>query len=107
MSTYYLCINDDTRLNKTKDGWDCPTCGCHTIAPEEDGMSANYEETLPDEIAIKWHIEDVQGMEGYEDLKDDEARQVLYLAQRNHDATIGINWDVLEIWADQVREGRK
>lgn len=35
---YYLCINDDTRLNKLDNGWQCPACGCFTTAPEEDGM---------------------------------------------------------------------
>lgn len=59
---------------------------------------------LPDKIAITWCIEDVK--EIAEDLTDDECREVLQLAENKHDATIGINWDVLEEWASEVRESR-
>lgn len=69
--------------------------------------AAGVPESFPEEIQISWHIEDVKGMEGYEDLTDEEARKVLYLADRNHDANEGINWEVLQIWADQVKEERK
>lgn len=57
------------------------------------------------EINSSWHIEDVKSMEGYEDMSDEECRQVLSLAKNNHDATVGINWDVLQVWADEVRSG--
>lgn len=52
---------------------------------------------LPDEISISWHIDDVKQQaetDGYT-LTDDEAREVLQMAYYDHDATIGINWDVL------------
>ena len=55
-----------------------------------------------DEIAISWHIDDVKSIA--EDLTDEQCRRVLQLAKDNHDATIGINWDTLEYWADYVRE---
>lgn len=61
-------------------------------------------EKLPDEIKISWHIDDVKSIA--EDLTDQECREVLNLAKHNHDATIGINWDVLEVWADEVRSQR-
>ena len=32
--------------------------------------------------------------------------EVLKLAKRYHDANVGINWDVLEHWADSVRDAR-
>lgn len=60
-------------------------------------------ETRPDEIAIYWHIDDVQ--EVAPDLTDDQAREVLRRAKHYHDATIGINWDVLACHADDVRTG--
>ena len=63
------------------------------------------QEQLPNEITITWCIEDVESIS--EDLTDDECREVLRLAKKNHDATIGINWDVLETWADQVRSDRE
>lgn len=55
-----------------------------------------------DSITITWSIEDVKSIVG--DFTDDQCREVLRLAKRNHDANIGINWDVLEMWADHVRE---
>lgn len=59
---------------------------------------------LPDEISISWHIDDVKSIA--KDLTDDECRQVLQLAKDGHDATLGINWDVLEVIAENVREER-
>jgi hypothetical protein len=37
----YECINEkcqNEKLEKTPSGWYCPSCSCHTVAPEEDGM---------------------------------------------------------------------
>ena len=72
----------------------------------EMGKYLSEPENNKDEISIKWCVEDVKGMEGYEDLTDEEARQVLQFAQSEHDAEVGINWEVLEYWADKVREAR-
>lgn len=62
-------------------------------------------------IASVWYIEDVKSLQEDEDefteeerITDDEARQVLKLADSEHDATVGINWDVLRAWLDYVRE---
>lgn len=51
---------------------------------------------LPDEINISWHFTDVQEQD--DTLTNDEARQILQLMKRNHDATIGINRDVIDEW---------
>ena len=51
---------------------------------------------LPDEINISWHFTDVQEQD--DTLTNDEARQILQLMQRNHDANIGINRDVIDEW---------
>jgi hypothetical protein len=52
----------------------------------------------PDTIAISWHIEDVREVRA--GLTDEQARKVSQALKRNHDATIGINWEVLETTAD-------
>lgn len=67
---------------------------------------ASYNEA--DEINIKWHIEDVLGLDVAEEnnLTKEEARRVLYLAGEEHDANEGINWDVLEIWIKHVIDER-
>ena len=48
-------------------------------------------------ISIRWHIDDVK--EVRPDLTDEQAREVLQQSRRQHDANIGINWEVLTIWA--------
>ncbi len=53
-----------------------------------------------DEIAIVWHIDDVKEIRP--DLTDEQAREVLQQAERRHDASVGINWDVLAIHADDL-----
>ena len=52
-------------------------------------------------ISIDWYIEDVQSID--ETLTDKQAEQVLDLVKYNHDATIGVNWDVIRIYIDMVR----
>ena len=59
------------------------------------GMQDNLQ---GDWISIRWHIDDILSMRP--DLTDDQARQVLSYLKRGHDANIGINWDVIEIVAD-------
>ena len=47
-----------------------------------------------DAIAIKWHIDDIKSRDN--SLTDDECRNVLVSLKSDHDATIGINWDVID-----------
>ena len=54
--------------------------------------------TSPDWLASWWSIEDVQYQRP--DLDDDQAREVLRLVDRRHDANIGINWDFIRDIAD-------
>jgi hypothetical protein len=55
---------------------------------------------LADEIAISWHIDDVREIRP--DLTDEQCREVLQQAERRHDASVGINWDVLAIHAEDL-----
>jgi hypothetical protein len=50
------------------------------------------------EIAIIWCVEDVQEIRP--DLNQDECWAVLEETSHHHDATIGINWEVLKCHAD-------
>ena len=63
-----------------------------------------------DMIASYWTIDDVKSLQDDEDkfteeerITDEEARQVLKAADHYHDATIGINWDVLREHLNMVR----
>ena len=67
----------------------------------------------PDWMASWWHISDVMDSfnseEDHEELNltDDEAREVLRLADKYHDCEQGINWEVLYSWAEDVINARK
>jgi len=52
------------------------------------------------QIAIIWDIDDVLSLRP--DLDDNEAIQVLSAVDDKHDANIGINWDVIQFWADEL-----
>ena len=52
------------------------------------------------QIEITWDIDDVQYVRP--DLTDEQAGEVLRSVKHHHDATVGVNWDVLEIHADQL-----
>ena len=49
---------------------------------------------MENQISINWHVDDVLSVD--DTLTEAEARQVLYLLKHNHNAAIGINWDVIE-----------
>jgi hypothetical protein len=52
------------------------------------------------QIAVIWSIEDEQ--EVRPDLSEDQCWDVLKSAKHDHDATLGINWDVLECHAQML-----
>jgi hypothetical protein len=54
----------------------------------------------PDYITIQWHIADV--CEVRPDLTDKQCREVLRHSKDCHDATIGINWEVIRTVADDL-----
>ena len=49
-------------------------------------------------IAVSWGIPDVQCIRP--DLDDEQAWEVLCQMDKQHDATLGINWEVLDVLAD-------
>jgi hypothetical protein len=69
-----------------------------TPAPAEIDVHALLAERR--QIAAIWSIEDVKMVAP--NLTDDQCWEVLLQAERRHDATIGINWDVLISHADRM-----
>jgi hypothetical protein len=57
-------------------------------------------QTVERYIDDRWYTSDVQ--EVRPDLSDDQAWAVLQEIKRTHDATIGINWDVINCTADNL-----
>ena len=55
-------------------------------------------------ISITWCTEDVlnQAEERGINLTEEQADKILDLMDKKHDCTIGINWDVIDVWIDYV-----
>lgn len=51
-------------------------------------------------ISIAWGTDDVQ--EVRPDLSEEQAYEVLIMAEKEHDANYGICWDTLRSWADYL-----
>ena len=64
-------------------------------------------------MAEWWHISDVHSCaNGWDDdeadeITDSEARDVLRLVNKYHDCEIGINWDLIDSYIDEVKAQRK
>lgn len=58
-------------------------------------------------ICIEWCIDDVLMMAKNKgiNITRKQASEVLELALRRHDASIGVNWDVLSAHLDEVLNG--
>jgi len=51
-----------------------------------------------------WHIADIHGVckdKDLPELTDEQAKEVLGWVGSKHDASIGINWEVLEYWIEE------
>jgi hypothetical protein len=66
----------------------------YSITNEKNGDRASKK------INIEWHIDDV--LEIRPDLDDRKAMNVLFMVERKHDATVGVNWEVLDFWATEL-----
>ena len=53
-------------------------------------------------ISIIWCSEDVLAVDP--SLKPKQVREVLRLMKHRHDASVGINWDVIQCHIDTVKE---
>jgi len=60
-------------------------------------------------LAEWWHIDDVidQAESHGEQLTEQEAKDVLGMVSQKHDCNIGINWDVIDYWIDQIIDERE
>ena len=62
------------------------------------------KEYWKDKIAISWCVDDVIGRAEDRDIEltEDQALDILSLLESKHDCNIGINWEVMDIWTDEV-----
>jgi hypothetical protein len=52
------------------------------------------------QIAIIWSIEDVQ--ENHPWVTDEQAFEVLQTLKKHHDANLGINWETIDFWVEEM-----
>ena len=62
--------------------------------------------TDPNWLCDWWHIDDIMGNSEIE-ITEEEAQEVLALAERRKDCNIGLNWDSFTVWTDQVIDARE
>lgn len=55
-------------------------------------------------IQIVWLLDDVfhQAREDGVELTVRQAKEVLQMLDREHDATVGVNWDTISYWIQEV-----
>ena len=75
-----------------------------------DSVQVSSEIENENVVSIKWSIEDVESVVSqlrdkhpdfnFNRLTKDDKREILRLLKNDHDATIGVNWDVIEnyVW---------
>lgn len=86
--------------------------GNELIEPSKSALRTVDAMLAGDVVASPWWIDDVKSLtEDYEGndttkVTDAEARAVLAAAVENHDASIGINWDVLQCLLDDTLSER-
>ena len=101
------CVYYGTKNQAINAAIECITCGAilidldpgDTLSKElaEDTTSSDGEE-----ISIKWHIADVieRSRERGINLSGQQAKEILSNIKDKHDATIGVNWDVIDVCVD-------
>jgi len=76
-------------------------------------IKAGLKKYWANRIAAIWHIDDVIHTSreiGYDnnkkpELTEEQAKTVLHHMGRKHDASLGINWDTIECWIDELCGG--
>ncbi len=53
-----------------------------------------------EEISLVWNVTDVKIVRP--DLSKRQCSEVLQAVEADHDATLGVNWDTLEYWAEDL-----
>lgn len=83
-STGYVDVAQD-QFNELHDMWE--------------GIIMESEVKIPS-ATVRWYKADIESL-GYQ-CTDEQAEEILELAESKHDASVGINWEVLEEWCEYV-----
>jgi len=76
------------------------------MKPWEKVLQYKDEIEAGEAIAIIWTIDDVEWIANLAPIEEYHLKETLRRVKENHDALIGVNWDVIETTLEQVlREG--
>lgn len=106
----YICLEcGHTWYELAKDNWAydpeyCPGCSSTGNFKKSFGIDPLIDYTRRydpnSQIAVVWSIDDVHTVR--KDLSPEQAMDVLKLVESDHDANVGVNWDVLQNAANEL-----
>lgn len=106
----YWIWEDDADHVPIKSCWDEVSEELHDANPDRKYYATEEEaweaKGLPSKVSFVWGIEDVmsQAEDDEVDITEWQARQILQKAKHHHDATIGMNWEVLSVYIGDYRK---
>jgi len=97
------CVRYGTQFQSVNAAIECVTCGVVLVdLSPGDLLSKELAEDVDKTIAHVWHIDDVlsRAKERSINLSEEQAKEILQLVDKGKDASIGINWEVLDVYTD-------
>lgn len=77
------------------------TLSCHEsvyVQEVAEQLKREFQDAIDgNEIMISWHVDDVAAMNT--ELTKEQCHDILLDIERNHDANIGIHWNIIEQYA--------
>lgn len=64
-------------------------------------------EYLPNHVEIYWHTDDIKSRDDKDLLSERDCREILDSIKRTHDASIGVNWEVIDSHIEKFLAERK
>lgn len=87
----------------------CPKCETQMVMDYNFFKCPSCELSITNRIAVCWEIEDVLTQAEERGIKLDamDCAAILELVEDKYDASVGINWDVIDTWTDYYLENKK
>ena len=79
---------------------------CKIVVDRVNEYQKTQEEENKDKFSIVWSIDDVlyQAQNDEVSITEDEARHILNMMEKHHDASIGISWETISIYISEYKK---
>jgi hypothetical protein len=97
------CVRYGTEFQVVNAAIECVDCGVVLVDLDPgDLLSKELAEDVDKTIAYVWHVDDVlsRGKERHINLSEQQAIEILHRIDKGKDASIGINWEVIDVYTD-------